>query len=81
MTMKFFSSTEARTYDQGVPSLDDELAESRCDRCVAEARVLITRPGVGQLALCGNHWHRHEEQLTKEGWSVSASSLDKLTAS
>jgi hypothetical protein len=78
--MRFFSSTEARSpYDQDMPSLEDELAASHCDRCIAEARVLLTGPGGGQLALCGNHWHRHEEQLIKEGWAVSASSIDKLT--
>lgn len=67
------------TYDRPVVSLQAELAVAKCDRCNAEARVLLTH-AAGRLTLCRHHWLMHEEQLTKDGWSVSASTLDRLTA-
>ena len=35
----------------------------RCDRCGAQAKVRITLTTMHELMLCGNHFHKHEEDL------------------
>lgn len=72
-------TTVARTYPEIVLDVAKDLRDSTCDRCSAEARVLAGR-GRSRLALCGHHWRRHEELMIKEGWTVLATSLDKLAS-
>lgn len=38
----------------------------RCDRCVAEARVLIEISG-GKLMFCQHHYNKHEKALKEQG--------------
>lgn len=38
-------------------------ADDRCDRCVAEARVLVLLRSGGELALCKHHARQHRSAL------------------
>lgn len=73
-------STTAGIYPVDVITRATALDSSRCDRCGAAARVLVSLSR-NQLTFCGHHWHRYEAQLIKDGWAVQASSLDQLTTS
>jgi hypothetical protein len=67
-------------YPETVPSWTEELERSRCDRCSAVARLLLTGPA-GTLTLCAHHWAQHEERLTLAGFAVRADSREELTKS
>jgi hypothetical protein len=73
------SSTLARATAYVPPSLTpvEELAGSRCDRCNAEARVLVAL-GRLRLALCGHHYRRQEDALATSDWRVVADSRPEL---
>lgn len=70
----------ARPYAETVSSFAQELEASRCDRCSAQARVLLGLHA-GRLTFCGHHWNRYEDTLIKLGVRVLASSLDQLLTS
>lgn len=38
-------------------------ALDRCDRCGAQAYVLVTVNGGFELLFCGHHWREHEDKL------------------
>lgn len=44
---------------------DAPLAEERCDRCGAAAKVRAVLPGGGDLVFCGHHAHRYAADLAK----------------
>lgn len=63
--------------------------KDRCDRCGAQAFVLVEHEQHSSLLFCGHHYSKHEDTLILEGWisydfrstinekpSVSASALD-----
>lgn len=41
-----------------------ELTE-RCDRCGAAAKLEITLASGGELAFCGHHANRHQEDIAR----------------
>jgi hypothetical protein len=56
---------------------EQDLAASHCDRCTAEARVLVAR-GPARMALCGHHYHQHEDALATGDWKVVADTRPPL---
>jgi hypothetical protein len=51
-------------------------AKDRCDRCQAEALVLVKGVG-GELLFCGHHYKKNEEALVKFAYEV-VDERDKL---
>ena len=41
----------------------------RCDRCNAQARVLV-KGLAGELYFCSHHFHKYEENLTKWAYEI-----------
>lgn len=66
-----------QTYPRPILTLDQELTASRCDRCNAEGRVLVTK-GSGRMVFCAHHYRRHEDALAVDGWKVVADSRAEL---
>lgn len=54
-------------------------ATDRCDRCRAQAYVLVELEGGSTLLFCGHHWGTHEAALTPQSQRV-VNELHKLTA-
>ena len=46
------------------------LAE-RCDRCSAAAKLMITLAKGGELAFCGHHANRHQENIVRVAQRVT----------
>lgn len=53
----------------------------RCDRCIAQAMVLLTKPDVtpSELILCKHHYERHEVALITQGFTVLLDDRETLT--
>ena len=50
----------------GAPTLDIEdilTANDRCDRCTAQAYVLVMLEQDRSLMFCAHHWNQHSEKL------------------
>lgn len=51
---------------------------TRCDRCIATALVVVTKPGAGELALCGHDYTDNAALLELGGWRVVTDGRERL---
>lgn len=72
------TTTEVQDVEQEQPQRELKVAD-RCDRCQAQAFVLVMLAG-GPLLFCGHHFHRHQPALAGAGATVVVDNRKQLTA-
>lgn len=60
------------------PSLMLSKAD-RCDRCGAQAFVLVAKAGAAsELLFCAHHFHKHAPELFAAGWTTETDHRDLI---
>jgi hypothetical protein len=54
------------------------MGRENCDRCGAEAKVLVDLPSGSQLAFCGHHWTANKAAV--EPIAVAVEHLEEVSA-
>lgn len=69
---------EAPTMEATAPEAPALTAEDRCDRCGAQAYVIVGFRG-RRLDLCNHHMAEHQDALIGDGWTVILDDRHKLS--